>query len=137
MARIDEVCARVARPEQFTDHPHCEECAEANEFFATHTPASLGAFRAPPETLPLAFLTPHAMRYFLPALLRMLVFDPRATDVLNLIENRLDILNNDEAAALRDVLYTIYDRSSRELHSGFFTFEALCRVVDRLDERLG
>ena len=42
----------------------------------------------------------------------------------------------DEAAALRDVLYELYDLQAEEFHRGFFSYETLWRVLDRLDLRV-
>jgi hypothetical protein len=136
LAQLDEVCSRVARPEHFTNHLHCDECFAADEFFLGHTPVSLGKVADPPETLPLAFLSPAGFRYMLPALVRMLAKDCQAWDLLMHFETRLDTLSRDEAAALRDVLYALYDLRAGEFHRGFFAYETLWRVLDRLDLRV-
>jgi hypothetical protein len=124
----------VDRPEHFTNHEHCDECAEADAFFALHTPESLGALQVPVETLPLSFLTPDAFRYFLPGLLRQMDRDPHAAgDILFQLENRLYVLTADEAKMTRDALYGVYERHEAVIHSGYFAYEALWRVLDTLD----
>jgi hypothetical protein len=136
LARLDEVCSRIPRPAHFTDHPHCDECFEADQFFRTHTPVSLAAVTEFPETLPIAFLTDDGFRFMLPGLVRLLERDCRATDLLVLLENRVDAFTVDEAAALRDVLYTLYDVKRLEFDAGFFAYETLSRVLERLDLRV-
>ncbi|HYP07880.1 MAG TPA: hypothetical protein VER03_16735 [Bryobacteraceae bacterium] len=115
---------------------HCDECFEADEFFQHHTAASLANVVDPPETLPLAFLTEQAFRFMLPALVRMLAKDPQASDVLMLIENRLHILLGEEAAALHDALYALYESRQSDFHDGFYSYETLWRILDRLDARM-
>ena len=116
---------------------HCDECFEADEFFLQHSAQSLSVVDAYPETLPLAFLNDSGFRHLLPGLVGLLARDCGAADLLILIENRLDILTEDEAAALRDVLYALYDIRSSEFEGGFFAYETLRRVLDHLDQRAG
>jgi hypothetical protein len=124
----------VERPEHFTNHEHCDECADADAFFASHTVESLGLLEVPMETLPLSFLTPHGFRYFLPGLLLQLERDPHAAgDILFQLENRLHVLGADEAKMARDALYGVYERHRDVIHGGFFAYEALWRVLDTLD----
>jgi hypothetical protein len=130
---LDEVCSGVPRPEHFTNHPHCDECFAADEFFLGHTPVSLGVVSDFPETLPLSFLTDDGFRYMLPGIVRMLVRDCGAVDLLVHFENRLDVFTVEEARALRDVLYTLYDVRSQEFEASLFAYETLWRVLDRLD----
>ena len=136
LTRLDEVCSRIPRPEHFTNHPHCDECFAADEFFLAHTPVSLAAVPDFPETLPISFLTDDGFRFMLPGLVRLLARDCRASDLLVQLENRLDILTINEAAALRDVLYALYDVKRRDFEAGFFAYETLLRVLDRLDLRV-
>ena len=124
----------VDRPDHFTNHEHCDECAEADAFFASHTPESLGVLEVPVETLPLSFLTPDAFRYFLPGLLQQLDRDPRAAaDIVFQLENRLHTLSTYDAKMTRDALYGVYERHRDAIHSGYFAYEALWRVLDVLD----
>lgn len=136
LARIDELFAEVSRPEHFTKHEHCCECSDADEFFKAHTPTSMAAFMDPPETLPFAFLTDAAFRYFLPAFIRMMGRDGKdycAGDILFLLENRMDLFETVERSAIRDALYVIYDRQHAQIHASFFDYEAFWRVLNKLD----
>lgn len=60
------------RPEHFTDHRHCCECAEHDETFRVHTPATIGLSElGSPAWDPVCFATDPAFRYFFPALVRL------------------------------------------------------------------
>lgn len=72
---IDEaskVFGQVPRPEHFTDHTHCCECAEHDEVLQRFTPDIITR-----EALghagwdPITFATDTGFRYYLPALIRM------------------------------------------------------------------
>jgi hypothetical protein len=63
----------VARPEHFTDHLHCCECAEHDRTLQQHDPANLGLDQLHPGWDPMCFATPDAFRYFFPALTRLAV----------------------------------------------------------------
>jgi hypothetical protein len=134
---IDHAFAAVARPEKFTDHAYCEECAEANEYFRGFTPITLADVSDPPETLPLSFLTDQAFRYLLPGILRWLPRTGRqycVGDVLFHVENRLHTLNAEQRAALRDLLYVVYDRLKKEIESTAFDYPTIWRILNELDQ---
>lgn len=67
-----DVFAKVPRPEHFTDHTHCCECAEHDEVLQKFTPETITR-----EALghagwdPMTFATDAGFRYYLPALIRM------------------------------------------------------------------
>jgi hypothetical protein len=91
----------------------------------------------PPETLPLSFLTDDAFRYLLPGIIRWL---PRTGqqycvgDVLFHVENRLHTFNPDQRAALRDLLYVVYDRLEAEIRAAAFDYPTIWRILNELDK---
>jgi hypothetical protein len=63
LAAVDSAFGDCSRPEKFTDHPYCDECAEADTYFRSFTPVTLAEVTEPPETLPIPFLTDEAFAY--------------------------------------------------------------------------
>jgi hypothetical protein len=62
----------VIRPEHFTDHNHCCECAEHDETLRDHTVESIGMTElGNPGWDPICFATDEAFRYYFPALVRL------------------------------------------------------------------
>jgi hypothetical protein len=135
---IDRAFADTSRPDKFTDHPYCEECADADAYFRNFTPVTLADVTDPPETLPISFLKDDAFNYLLPGILRWL---PRTGnqfcvgDVLFHVENRLHTLNVDQRAALRDLLYIVYDRLKSEIESTPFDYPMIWRILNELDPK--
>jgi hypothetical protein len=124
------------RPEKFTDHPYCEECADAHEYFRDFTPTTIADVTDPPETLPISFLTDQAFSYLLPGILRWLPRTGRqycVGDVLFHVENRLDTLDAQQRTALRDLLYIVYDRLKSEIESTPFDYPTIWRILNELD----
>lgn len=69
--RAFEVFNIHPRPDKFTDHPGCCECAEHNETLSAATPQTIA--RTGLGTMswdPITFTTPAAFRYYLPGLIR-------------------------------------------------------------------
>jgi hypothetical protein len=72
--KADQLFGDSPRPEHFTDYRHCCECAEHDETFRAHTPASIGLSElGSPAWDPVCFATDEAFRYFFPALVRLAV----------------------------------------------------------------
>lgn len=74
ITRAFEVFSVHPRPDRFTDHPGCCECAEHNDTLSAATPrtiarSDLGGMSWDPIT----FTTPAAFRYYLPGLIRTVV----------------------------------------------------------------
>lgn len=133
---IDRAFADAPRPEHFTNHVHCCECAESDEYFQDQTPETL-ALEKHPETLPLCFLTDEGMHYFLPALVRMIPrkFPEYSLDtVLFHLENRLHTFNAEQLAAVRDLLYFTYEQMKPDIEESAFDYETIWRMLNRLDE---
>jgi hypothetical protein len=136
---IDRAFAHAPRPDKFTDHPFCEECADAHDYFSQFTPETIAAVTDPPETLPLSFLTDDAFLYLAPGILRWL---PRsgqqycAGDVLFHVENRLHTLDATRRAALRDLLYVVYDRLRPEIDASPFDYPTIWRILNQLDREV-
>jgi hypothetical protein len=136
-AAIDAAFADCRRPDKFTDHTYCEECADAHDYFREFTPETIADVTDPPETLPLSFLTDDAFRYLLPGIIRWL---PRTGqqycvgDVLFHVENRLHTFNPDQRAALRDLLYVVYDRLEAEIRAAAFDYPTIWRILNELDK---
>jgi hypothetical protein len=135
---IDRAFGVARRPDKFTDHPFCEECADAHGYFSQFTPETIAAVTDPPETLPLSFLTDEAFHYLTPGILRWL---PRSGqqyclgDVLFHVENRLHTLNPHQRAALRDLLYLVYDLLKPEIDASPFDYPTIWRILNELDRR--
>jgi hypothetical protein len=133
---IDRAFADAARPEKFTDHPYCDECAEAHEYFSAYTPATLADVTEPPETLGISFLTDEAFGYLLPGMLRWITRTGTqycVGDVLFHVENRLHALTADQRTALRDLLYVVYERLHDRIHETAFDYPMLWRILNDLD----
>ena len=72
--KAEQLFGDVPRPDHFTDHGHCCECAEHDETFRAHTTASIGLNElGSPAWDPLCFATDEGFRYFFPALVRLAV----------------------------------------------------------------
>ena len=133
---IARAFADAARPAKFTDHPFCEECADAHEYFSAFTPVTLAEVIEPPETLPISFLTDDAFAYLLPGMLRWITRTGTqycVGDVLFHVENRLHALSEEQRAALRDLLYVVYDRLHDRIHETAFDYPMLWRILNVLD----
>ena len=74
LRRAQQVFGALPRPDHFTDHEHCCECAEHDRTLAAHDPASI-----PREALghmgwdPITFTDDTAFRYYLPGLIRVVM----------------------------------------------------------------
>ena len=138
LAAIDRAFAGASRPDKFTNHPYCEECADADEYFRNFTPVTLADVTDPPETLPISFLTDKAFIYLLPGILRWL---PRTGpqfcvgDVLFHVETRLHTFTPEQRVALRDLLYIVYDRLKSEIESTPFDYPTIWRILNELDPK--
>jgi len=125
------------RPEKFTDHPYCEECAEADQYFRAFTPFSLAEVTDPPETLPISFLTDPAFAYLAPGFLRWL---PRSRDrycvgdVLFHVENRLHVFDSKQRGAIRDLLYVVYEVLESQIRESAFDYPTTWRILNELDK---
>jgi hypothetical protein len=134
-AAIDRAFA-TERPDKFTDHPYCEECADAHDYFQRFTPATIADVAEPPETLPLSFLTDEAFHYLARGILRWL---PRTGmqycvgDVLFHVENRLHTFGAEQRNALRDLLYVVYDRLRPEIDASAFDYPTVWRILNELE----
>lgn len=133
---IDRAFTDVPRPGKFTDHPYCEECADAHDYFSAFTPVTLADVTEPPETLGISFLTDEAFVYLLPGMLRWITRTGSqycVGDVLFHVENRLHALSTDQRSALRDLLYAVYDRLHDLIHETAFDYPMLWRILNELD----
>ena len=71
ISKATQVFGKVPRPEHFTDHKHCCECAEHDETLRACTPETITR-----EALgqsgwdPMTFATDTGFRYYVPALIR-------------------------------------------------------------------
>ena len=62
----------MPRPERFTDHPGCRECAEHEETLQAHTLESLSCRAVnQPAWAPITMCQPEAFAYWMPALARI------------------------------------------------------------------
>jgi len=135
-AATDAAFASIERPEKFTDHPYCDECAGADEYFRNFTPLTFADVTDQPETLPLSFLTDQAFVYLLPGTLRWLPRTGRqyrVGDMLFHVENRLHTLNPQQRAALRDLLYIVCVRLKSHIETTAFDYPTIWRILNELD----
>jgi hypothetical protein len=136
-AAIDHAFAGTPRPDHFTSHTHCCECAETDAFFQAHTPGTFGALTDPLETMPVAFLTQDAFAYLAPGILRYLARTGEhynTGDVLFHLENRWQTFTPEQQSALRDLLYIAYERLKSEIEATPFDYHTLTRILTALDE---
>lgn len=134
---LDRAFGDSPRPEKFTDHPYCEECADAHQYFSAFTPVTPADVTEPPETLPIPFLTDGAFLYLLPGMLRWIPRTGRQYcigDVLFHIENRLHAFKPDQRLAIRDLLYLVYDRLEPEIRASAFDYPTIWRLLNELDK---
>ena len=66
-----ELFGSTPRPEHFTDHTHCCECAEHDETLRNATIETLSFDNVRPGWDPLCFISPEGFQYFFPALVRL------------------------------------------------------------------
>lgn len=71
---VEKAFADCPRPEHFTNHTHCEECAEHDAALQPFTPQTL-TFEALGHAGwgPLPFMTPQAIAHFMPGLVRLVL----------------------------------------------------------------
>lgn len=127
----------VPRPEKFTNHPYCEECADADDYFQAFDPTTFAEVTDGPETLPLSFLTADAFLYLWPAMARWITRSGEQYclgDVLFHLENRLDTFTPEQKTDTRDLLYAVYDALKPEIEASAFDYECLWRILNGLDE---
>lgn len=71
IAEACEVFGKVQRPEHFTDHTHCCECAEHDEVLQKYAPDTVSREAlGHPGWDPITFTTDAGFRYYLPGLIR-------------------------------------------------------------------
>lgn len=66
-----ELFGETPRPEHFTNHTHCSECAEHDETLRNETLESLSYDHLRPGWDPLCFINPEGFQYYFPALVRL------------------------------------------------------------------
>ena len=66
-----ELFGSTPRPEHFTDHNHCCECAEHDETLRKQTLETLSYDCLRPGWDPLCFINPEGFQYYFPALVRL------------------------------------------------------------------
>lgn len=72
LAAIDAAFGGVRKPEHFTDHTHCEECAEHDETLRTHDRGTLRICHVGNAGWdPLCFTSPQGKAYYMPTLARL------------------------------------------------------------------
>jgi hypothetical protein len=71
LRQIASAFAGVPRPEHFTNHTHCCECAEHDDTLRLHTPETIGLSQLSPSWDPICFATLDAYLHYLPGLARL------------------------------------------------------------------
>lgn len=66
-----ELFGNVPRPDHFTNHEHCCECAEHDATLRNETPDTLAYEKLQPGWDPFCFVTPAGFQYYFPALVRL------------------------------------------------------------------
>jgi uncharacterized protein DUF6714 len=74
---VQQAFAECRRPEHFTDHTHCRECAEHDEVLRSRDVHTL-CFEdvGNPGWDPICFISPEGFAYYLPALARLALAGP-------------------------------------------------------------
>jgi len=133
---IDRAFAGAAHPEKFTDHPYCEECADAHEYFSAFTPETLAKVTDPPETL--AHLVPHRRGVRVPAAGHAALDHAHGDAVLrpatcsSTSRTACHALSEEQRCAVRDFLYLVYDRLAERIHETAFDYPMLWRILNDL-----
>lgn len=77
MYRVSELTSPFSdleRPEHFTDHTHCPECAEHDATLNAHTPQTISLKElGNPGWDPICFTTDQAFQYYFPAMARLAI----------------------------------------------------------------
>lgn len=72
IATVEEAYADVPRPEHFTNHQHCEECAEHDQTLLSCDRGTLSLEHVGnPGWDPLCFCTPQGKAYYMPSLVKL------------------------------------------------------------------
>ncbi len=66
-----ELFGSAPRPEHFTNHTHCCECAEHDETLRNETLETLSFDMVRPGWDPFCFISPEGFQYYFPALVRL------------------------------------------------------------------
>ena len=126
ISKATEVFGKVLRPEHFTDHTHCCECAEHDEVLRKFTPDTITR-----EALghagwdPITSATDTGFRYYLPALIRMALTttgdDYYIDQFLSQVirdgprNSRWLACNADERAVVLKALHTVLEERTEEV----------------------
>jgi len=79
LSRIDAAFGAVPRPAHFTNHRHCEECADHDGLLRARDRQTLSlADVGNPGWDPLCFITPEGLAYYFPTLARLALAEPDA-----------------------------------------------------------
>ncbi len=128
LALVREAFADVERPEHFTNHTHCCECAEHDAVLMSRDLETLEIEDVGSQAWnPITMATPRAFAYYMPALAR-LALDPMPKDwdwygYIILFELRRDGPRNDrwlvctqgQRAAVAVLLEHLYSTRSKEI----------------------
>ncbi len=77
LQRVQQAFAKRRRPRHFTNHTHCEECAEHDEILRSRDIYSLRMEDVGnPGWDPICFMSPEGFAYYLPALARLALGTP-------------------------------------------------------------
>lgn len=126
---VDAAFSKVPRPEHFTNHKHCPECAEHDELMRSRTPETLKASDVEnPGWNPICFLTPEGFAYYFPALARIALSDEGVGFLTDLVpfhlgdamlagdklqsHSWLKALNQPQKAAIRE--YVLHVAATRQ-----------------------
>lgn len=135
-----EICGKVTKPEHFTNHTHCCECAEHDEVLQKYTAETITR-----EALghagwdPMTFATDTAFRYYLPALIRMALTkegdDYYIDQFLSQIirdgprNSRWVACTPEERAVVRKTLHTLLEERTEELDN-WLDADRLMEAID-------
>ena len=135
LEKIRALFADVSRPAHFTDHTHCEECAEHDATLQAYDCADLPAeVVLNPGWDPICFVTPAGFRYLFPRLCALAYGKGEAfylEQFLRHLENHLHLLSASEKAAVFELLLDLMESLPEDI--------ALNRAmpdIDRVSEKL-
>ena len=114
LQKIKKLFGEEERPDHFTDHMHCEECADHDATLQQYDNTNLPVDKVNNQAWdPVCFLTPEGFRYFYPRLCELAYGsgdDFYLESFLIHLENNLHLLTADEKEATFEMLLDIYEK---------------------------
>lgn len=133
LKELKRAFSEAERPEHFTNHLHCDECADHDETLRSHTPDTIGMDElGNPGWDPICFITVPGYLYYMPGFAR-LAMEPQQLDcahpgpswrhylgqfLIHLSDDRTTDFDAPQAAATLRLLEFIRDQIEAEIEQG-------------------